>query len=357
MLVKGPSTFAGVRPIPKTLWVSPILHRQPGGRAPFPAEFQLLGCSSGASVKQSGGEQCCAMSVGVRRELLSSTESRGDEAVPAAGGVWWPWLLADERCRESWSRTDGDNVPLDGCVLVTQAGEGQRGWIIRDTQTIRASVLSSHRGTGHESSEETTCRSVYPLFPKGHLSFGACFALPTHCWYVWGPEVSNSVHKKLKSREMIKWPSWNVNPFANRAAQLDLQGSCHSPADPNPTWKFTPTTSVTFPNFQQLPAQSTPNFQSLWFCVQPDVLCKMLCTNPLCSITTTQNHLAEQIHLFYPKTSLDGITQSPSRAAQCPEPPSNSPTSLLERNWVLTTKFCLWRIFFSFLLVSASARY
>lgn len=78
----------------------------------------------------------------------------------------------------SWSRTDGDNVPLNGCVLVTRTGEEWRGWIIRETQTIRASVLSSYRGTGHECSEETTCRSVYPVSPTGHLSFEAFFALP-----------------------------------------------------------------------------------------------------------------------------------------------------------------------------------
>lgn len=93
-------------------------------------------------------------------------------------GVSWPWLLVDERCRVSWSRTDGDNVPLNGCVLVTRTGEEWRGWIIRETQTIRASVLSSYRGTGHECSEETTCRSLYPVSPTGHLSFEAFFALP-----------------------------------------------------------------------------------------------------------------------------------------------------------------------------------
>lgn len=72
----------------------------------------------------------------------------------------------------------------------------------------------------------------------------------THCWYFRGPQrMSDSVHKNLKSRKMTEWHSWNVNPFANRAAKLDLQGSRHSPALTLHVI-FTPTIAVTFPYFQ-----------------------------------------------------------------------------------------------------------
>lgn len=115
---------------------------------------------------------------------------------------------------------------------------------------------------------------------------------------------------ECKSILQIKQLSWTC-----QVPDIPLLG-------PNPTCKFTPTTSMTFPNFQQFPAKPTSNFQCIQFCVQPDALCKVLCTNPLCPTTTIQKYLAEQIPFFYPRTSPDGITQSPSRAVQCPEPPT-----------------------------------
>lgn len=92
-------------------------------------------------------------------------------------GVSWPWLLVDEWCCESWSRNDGDNVSLNRCVLVSRAGEGWREWIIRDTETVGISALSSYRDTVRECSEEKTRRSVCPLSPKAHLLYGAFFVL------------------------------------------------------------------------------------------------------------------------------------------------------------------------------------
>lgn len=90
--------------------------------------------------------------------------------------VSWPWLLVDEWCCVSWSRNDGGNVSLNRCVVVTGAGEGWRGWIIRETETISISALSSYRSTVPKCSEKP-CRSVYPLSPKGYLSYWAFFAL------------------------------------------------------------------------------------------------------------------------------------------------------------------------------------
>lgn len=99
------------------------------------------------------------------------------------------------------------------------AGEGWRGWIIRETQTIRASVQSSHRGTG---------RGVVKKQPAGvfiSFSLKVIFHLEpflpslTDFWYFWGPQrVSNSVHKKLKPKNMIKWCSWKVNLFGNSSS-------------------------------------------------------------------------------------------------------------------------------------------
>lgn len=94
-------------------------------------------------------------------------------------GVSWPWFLVGEWCCVSRSRNDSDDVSLNRCVLVIRAGEGWRGWITRETETISTSVLSSYRGTVPRYSEETQekmCRSVYPLSPKGHLSYGAFFS-------------------------------------------------------------------------------------------------------------------------------------------------------------------------------------
>lgn len=145
-------------------------------------------------------------------------------------GVSWPWLLVDEWCCVSWSRNDGDNVFLNRCVLAIRAGEEWRGWIIRETETSSISALGSHRGAIPECSEETqekTCRSIYPLSPKGHLSYGACFVLTfcPCCWEFCAPQrVSNSVHKELN---LLRWlvTCESFYPFANKAAQLDLQ--CH----------------------------------------------------------------------------------------------------------------------------------
>lgn len=105
-------------------------------------------------------------------------------------GVSWPWLLVDERCYVSWSRNDGGNGALNRCVLVTGAGEGCRGWIIRETETSSISAPGSCRGavpTCREKTHKKRCRSVYPLPLKIILHLGPSLPSLTSCWHLWAP--------------------------------------------------------------------------------------------------------------------------------------------------------------------------
>lgn len=212
---KGQTPLVEWNPSPRPCECLPSFSGSQAAALHFPRSFSCSGIYQEHLLNNLEGSRAGAISVGVSRELLSSAESTGDEAVPAASGG----------CRDLGSSVVSDaerlGAELTGIMFLWMdvpwspglERDGEHGSLERHKQLEpQCWVLTEAPAMSVAKKQRAGTFTSFPL--KLILYLEPFLHSLTHCWHFWGPQrVSSSVQKKLKSKKMIKGHSWNVNPF------------------------------------------------------------------------------------------------------------------------------------------------